>query len=60
MRIDVMLQTPLVRGRSHSENLTFQRCFVNKCKTKPASEDEIKSQEHLNIAPLSLQLRIYK
>ena len=27
-------QMPLVRGRSHSENLTFQLCCVNKCKTK--------------------------
>ena len=27
-------QMSLVRGRIHSENLTFQLCCVNKCKTK--------------------------
>ena len=27
-------QTPLVRGRSQTENLTFQLYRVNKCKTK--------------------------
>ena len=40
---------PLVRGRSNSENLTFQLCCVNKCKTKRASDDETK--KHSRTSP---------
>ena len=53
-------QKQLVRGRSHSKNLTFQLRRVNKCNEKRASDHETKkNQEHSNIDPLSLQLRSY-
>ena len=53
-------QTPLVRGRSNSEKLTFQLCCVNKCRTKRSvRRRNKKKQEHRNIAPLRLQLRSY-
>ena len=54
-------QMPLVRRRSHSENLTFSalRC-EQMSNEKRASDDETKkTQEHRNIATLSLQLRSY-
>ena len=51
-------QMPLVRGRSHSEKLTFSALLVNKCKTKKERQTKQK-KEHRNIAPLSLQLRSY-
>ena len=53
-------QMPLVRGRHHSENLTFSFAVRTNIKRKRASDDETKNQEHHNIAPLSLQLRSYK
>ena len=55
-------QMPLVRGRSHSENLTFSALLCEQMSNeKRASDDETKkNQEHRNIATLSLQLRSYK
>ena len=53
-------QMPLVRGRSHSENLTFSALLCEQMENeKRASDDETKNQEHRNIATLSLQLRSY-
>ena len=37
-----------------------RNCCVNKCKTKKERQTTKKTQEHRNIAPLSLQLRSYK
>ena len=34
---------PLVRGRSHSENLTFSAFLCEQSKTKKASDDETKN-----------------
>ena len=55
-------QMPLVRGRSHSENLTFSALLCEQIKNeKRASDNETKkNQEHRNITSLSLQLRSYK
>ena len=54
-------QIPLVKGRSHSENLTFSALLCEQMQNeKRASDDETKKkQEHRNIATLSLQLRSY-
>ena len=54
-------QIPLVRGRSHSENLTFFSFAVwTNVKRKKSVRQNKKNQEHRNIASLSLQLRSYK
>ena len=54
-------QMPLVRGRSHSENLAFSALLCEQMKNeKRASDETKKKQEHRNIATLSLQLRSYK
>ena len=43
-------QMLLVRGRSHSENLTFQLCCVNKCKTKKERQTT-KQKKHRRTSP---------
>ena len=43
-------QMPLVRGKSHSENLTFQLCCVNKCKTKKERQTT-KQKKHSRTSP---------
>ena len=56
-------EKPLVRGKSHSENLTFSAllCEKNlKRKKKKRQTTKQKNQEHRSIAPLNLQLRSNK
>ena len=51
-------QMPLVRGRSHSKNLTFSAllCEQMQNEKKSVRRQYKKHQEHRNIASLSLHL----